>query len=134
LPASAQQDSPAGAEAFARFWLTTLDYGYATGDTAVFLAAGRCAGCVDLADGIEKIYAEGGSIQGGQLKVLDTRVDRHVIGKAAAVELYYSRAQRVVVDGKGQRFVDRAAPRLGLFVVLTRANGRWQVDRFPVID
>ena len=33
LPAAARADTPAGAQAFARFWLTTLDYAYKTGDT-----------------------------------------------------------------------------------------------------
>jgi hypothetical protein len=111
-----------------------LDFAYRTGDTDPFRALGKCAGCVSLADAIDKIYADGGTVTGGELRVADTRVDRHVAGSAAAVELFYSRTQRVVLDGKGGRFIDQAAKRLGFLLVLKRSTGGWQVERFPILE
>ena len=134
LPASARADSPAGAESFARFWLTTLDYAYKTGDTKPFRALGTCAGCTSLANSIDKLFRNGGTVTGGTLKVVVTRVDRHVRSKAAAVELFYSRTKRLVEDGEGREFVDPAASRLGFLVVLERKSRGWQVSQFPVID
>lgn len=134
LPATARQDTPTGAESFARHWLATLDYAYKTGDTKPFRALGRCSGCASLADSIDRIYAAGGKVTGGELEATNTRVDRHVARSAAAVELYYSRSQRVVLDGKGGRFVDPASKRLGFLLVLERLGQQWQVERFPVLD
>jgi hypothetical protein len=134
LPAAARADSPAGAEAFARFWLTTLDYAYKTGDTKPFRALGSCDGCKTLADSIDKLFRGGGNVSGGNLVVIETRLDRHVPRKAAAVELFYSRTRRVVDDGKGGHFVDPAAKRLGFFLVLARKTQGWLVTEFPVID
>lgn len=134
LPAAARQDTPTGAESFARHWLVTLDYAYKTGDTQPFRALGRCSGCVSLANSIDKLYADGGSVTGGMLSATETRVDRHAVGSAAAVELFYSRTQRIVVDGAGKRFVDPASQRLGFLLVLERSGPRWQVERFPVLD
>jgi hypothetical protein len=133
LSAAARQDTPTGAESFARHWLATLDYAYKTGDTKPFRAAGGCNGCVSLANSIDKVYAGGGEVTGGALTAIETRVDRHVAGSAAAVELYYSRTQRIVLDGKGGRFVDPAAKRLGFLLVLERLDQQWQVERFPVL-
>ena len=134
LPATATQDTPAGAQSFARYWLSVLDYAYKTGNTQPFRALGRCAGCISLANSIQKVYTNGGSVSGGDLKALRTRVDRYVDGAAAAVELFYSRSQRVVLDGKGGRFVDPAASNLGFLVVLDRTAASWQIDRFPVLE
>jgi hypothetical protein len=87
-----------------------------------------------LANSIDKTYADGGSVSGGDVKVLQTRVDRYVGAAAVAVELFYSRSQRVVLDGKDGRFVDPAASKLGFFLVLGRTAKGWQVERFPILE
>jgi Family of unknown function (DUF6318) len=133
MPALARQDSPTGAEAFARHWLTALDYAYQTGNTKPVRGLGDCGGCVSLANGIDRIYNEGGHVEGGKFTILSSAASRHVAGKAAAVQLVYSRTRRRVVEGNGDISEDPAATRLGFLVILDRSAGNWSVDQFPIL-
>ncbi|MDQ3166144.1 MAG: DUF6318 family protein [Actinomycetota bacterium] len=61
LPAGAEADSRAGAEAFVRYYIELLNYAGATGDTSSFLAAAdACESCINLADNFQRTYARGG--------------------------------------------------------------------------
>jgi hypothetical protein len=102
MPAIARQDSAAGAEAFARYWLTTLDYATTSGDTTLLRQLANCAGCNALADGIDRLRAEGGRTLRGKATVSKSSTVRHVPGKAALVDLTYSREARVV-ERSGRR-------------------------------
>ena len=62
LPAAATTADAAGAEAFVRHFWDTVNYAYASGDTAAILAISEagCQGCVGLKDGVESATSAGG--------------------------------------------------------------------------
>ena len=62
LPAAATTPDAAGAEAFVRHFWDTVNYAYATGDTAAILAISEpgCVGCIGLKDGVESATSTGG--------------------------------------------------------------------------
>lgn len=67
LPPEARENTPAGAEAFVRYWVETLNYAGATGDVGPLrdASAPECAACEGIADGIERVEQSGGTIDGG---------------------------------------------------------------------
>jgi hypothetical protein len=104
LPAAARADTPAGAEAFARFYIVTQDYANRTGDTKLLRSLGQCPGCIAVADSIEHFYQSGGRVEGGTLTVIAATVTRHVAGEAALVAVTYKQAtgRQVNKDGSSQ--------------------------------
>ena len=75
LPAKAQENNGAGAEAFVRYFIEVLNYAQRTGDTARLqrVSAPRCAACEGYAEEIDKTYAAGGHVKGGVLTIGDLR-------------------------------------------------------------
>jgi len=132
LPALARQDSPAGAEAFARYWLTTLDYATTTGDTRLLRQLANCAGCNALAESIDKVRAEGGRTLGGKATVSKSNTIRHVPAKAALVDLTYSRRTRIVDRPPDQR--QTVGPERDVRLLITlRRNRSWLItDAQPI--
>jgi len=133
LPALATQDSAAGAESFARFWLTALDYAYQTGNTKPFRALGACRGCIALADGIDQVYKEGGRFEGGRLKIRSSSIDKYVTAAAALVALRYSRTPRKTIRGDGRVFASPGGNNFGFLVSLRRSTDGWAVAAFPTL-
>jgi Family of unknown function (DUF6318) len=125
LPALARQDSTAGAEAFARFWLTALDYAYKTGDTDSLRSVGSCAGCIGQANGIDKIYDSGGRIEGGMVRVIETSTVRRVRGSAALVRVVYRQDRGRIIGADGNVTSQAARPKLSLLFTLARQGGSW---------
>jgi hypothetical protein len=75
LPASAQENNGAGAEAFVRYFIELLNYAQKTGDTARLqrVSTPRCAACEGYADEINRTYAAGGHVDGGVLTIGNLR-------------------------------------------------------------
>lgn len=132
LPPAAQADSPTGAEAFARYWLTTLDYAYQTGNTKPFRQLGTCKGCIALADAIDQVYREGGRFEGGLLTTMSATASAYSASRSASVSLRYSRTPRKTIHGDGQVFDSAGSSNLGFLIKLARSNG-WTVTAFPTI-
>src|SRR5688500_10761674 len=67
MPAAAKEKTKAGAIAFARGFLNTLNYSGATGNTQPLrsLYMPLCTRCEAVADAIDRTYSDGGSIDGG---------------------------------------------------------------------
>jgi len=65
LPPEAKAQTAAGAIAFVRYHFATIDYAYATGDTAPLAAASHpeCAPCAAVKGMIDATYSAGGSWQ-----------------------------------------------------------------------
>jgi Family of unknown function (DUF6318) len=125
LPAQARQDSPTGAESFARYYIAAQDYANRTGDTKLLRSLGNCTGCTSVAEGIERFYRNGGSVEGGQLRVTEADVTRHVAGQAALVTLTYSQAAGVLVNGDGTRQPSPAKVVNQVVMTLARRAGSW---------
>jgi hypothetical protein len=71
LPTRAQSETPAGAEAFVRYFIEVLNYAQKTGDTARLrqVSTSRCAACEGYVEAIERAYSTGGRVKGGALTV-----------------------------------------------------------------
>lgn len=67
MPAAARKKTQAGAIAFARGFIATLNFAGATGDTKALrrLYIDVCSRCEAIADGIEETYLAGGYFEGG---------------------------------------------------------------------
>jgi hypothetical protein len=133
LPTTARADSPAGAEAFARYWLTALDYAYQTGNSQPLRNAGTCQGCTALADSIDRVYSRGGYIEGGRITILETKARRYTPGRPVEVEAYYAQANGTTVYGDGRSTPTPGSARLGFLFALGRTNDRWSVDSIKTI-
>jgi hypothetical protein len=125
-PALATQDSAPGAEAFARYWLTALDYAYQTGNTKPFRSLGDCRGCKALADGIDRTYSSGGRIEGGRIAVQRSEVTKYVGDMAALIELIYSSGPRRITD-HGDIQTSPPEKNVRLLITLRRDDRTWVV-------
>jgi hypothetical protein len=76
MPAAAKANTKAGAIAFVRYYVETLDFAVSTGDVSSLRAAADsgCASCADVEKGLEGIYNSGATISGG-LWTIDHVVD-----------------------------------------------------------
>ncbi|MDH2415214.1 DUF6318 family protein [Nocardioides sp. CER19] len=83
MPDAAKAHTKAGAKAFVEYFWQVVDYAQATGDTPAItaLSLGGCKGCEGGARSIEKVYAAGGSIRGGQTRPSRYRVEWLKAGK-----------------------------------------------------
>lgn len=133
MPAEARADSPAGAESFARYWLTALNYAYQSGDTTPLRSLGNCAGCKAIADAIDRVRTEHGRIEGGKITILDGRPRAFAPKRSATVEVYYSQASGQTVYGDGHSSPVPTASRLGFLFTLKRTTVLWQVESVQTI-
>ena len=76
LPELADDDSPAGAEAFARHYIEVLNYASATGDTDPLdeLSSEHCSGCRKYIDLYRSTYEDGGFFKDSDWKVEESQV------------------------------------------------------------
>src|SRR3954467_1198640 len=67
MPPAAKERTQAGATAFARLFIESLNYAGAVGDTESMrrLYLPLCTRCEAIADGIDETYAKGGYFKGG---------------------------------------------------------------------
>lgn len=68
LPPLAQEKSTAGAKAFVRYFVDTLNYAWESGSGSALsnLAASSCVVCKNVADGIDEVIRRGGDKEGGR--------------------------------------------------------------------
>jgi hypothetical protein len=133
LPPTATQDTPTGAESFARHWLATLDYAYKTGDTVPFRELGGCKSCTALTAGIDDFYATGGRFEGGTFTADRVQTTKHVKGSAALVDLVYSRSAGKAVPAAGAPRVTPAESGTEFILTLERGPKAWQVATIKTV-
>ena len=73
MPAKARKNSRAGAIAFARHYVALINHAQAIGDTAPLAAVedAACESCRNGREFVRRVYASGGRISGGELRVSD---------------------------------------------------------------
>jgi hypothetical protein len=105
FPAAASGRSQAAANAFAAFFIQTLDWGYATTNSAYMrhYYNPSCGLCASLASGLSKTHAAGHWYQGGRLATRSVRV---VAADGVTAPLDY--CSLVVVDISAAVVRDRA--------------------------
>jgi hypothetical protein len=102
LPALATQDSPTGAESFARFYMLMLDYANHTGDTRKLRTLGDCAACRSQADGVERFFRGGGRIEGGEIAVESSKQIAYIKSTVAVVNVVYSQKEGRTIKSTGE--------------------------------
>jgi hypothetical protein len=127
-PAAARQAGSKGAAAFVEHWVEILNFAGLTGDTEELarLSTADCVRCEALVEGIDRIYASGGRIEGGGWTVKSTR-PYGTRQQRFFIDAVIDSAPQVVkrADGREERF-DGATNRLRAFV-LERSSDSWRV-------
>jgi Family of unknown function (DUF6318) len=133
LPAAAREDTPTGAETFARYYIEVLDYASHTGDIRALAVLGNCGTCRAQVDGIKKFFAAGGHVEGGQIRVTDTESIRFETS-AALVNVTYDQAAGKSVNADGG--IDSSPALRGETFALTlgRSKGSWSVRRMQSVQ
>ncbi|MEI5673056.1 MULTISPECIES: DUF6318 family protein [unclassified Nocardioides] len=133
LPAEAEGEDAAAAEAFVRFYWEMVNYAEATGEVEglAALALQTCVACEGGSADIKRIYEAGGSVSGGEIKVRGTKSAPFESGpsRGFAVTVDVTIAPQVVkVPGeKVQRY--SGGPNQFRFIV-QRDSGVWLVGRW----
>lgn len=134
LPSTAQADSPAGAESFARYYMALLDYAYQTGNTSPVRGVARCKGCDAVADGIDSWYRQGGHYEGGHFTVKQTSTIRYASGRESTVSLTYLRSTRELVSATGTHETVQGEDDLKLALSIRRVANRWTITNIQPIQ
>ena len=132
VPAQAKTNTDLGAELYARYWMQSLDWGYATTDSSLAKAAfsPACTGCTKFMQQFDGTRANAQHFRGGRIHVLDTSLqpnDHH--NQAIAVyDLTSSQDALEVLTGSG-KVVDSAPaiPKDVSRIWLRWTNGFWTV-------
>jgi Family of unknown function (DUF6318) len=133
LPAAARADTPAGAEAFARYWMTALDHASRSGETAALRALGTCQTCVAQANGIDSFFASGGTVNGGVIKVKSANVIRFV-ATAALVNVTYGQSAGRTTTGTGNTQEVPAVAAATFAFTLSRSAAGWSVEKLQTVE
>jgi Family of unknown function (DUF6318) len=133
LPATATQDTPTGAQSFARYYIEVLDYAYRAGDTQLLRQLAHCPGCDAVADGIDKFISAGGRYEGGQLSVVSAETVRYAAGQAGLVSMVYSRSERELVSPDGKRDKVNRAPALKVLITERRKASGWLITNIQTV-
>jgi hypothetical protein len=133
LPAAAKENTPVGSDLFARFWIESLDWAYATTDSALArsLYANSCTGCSDFVKNmIDSTRDHDQHFVGGRIAVVGSRIrpTDHRAHASAMVDLTVTQSALKVVSS-AKKVVDTApAVDRGTFRVWLRwGTGKWTV-------
>jgi hypothetical protein len=129
MPPEARGTSRASAEAFVRHWVDSLNYSGPQGDTASLrrLSTADCIDCDAIADAIDRVHDQGGSIAGRGWAVLRMDSTRGAGNSEWIVRTRTRVHPQAVVTQRGerpQRF--RGGTRLKIFGV-ARVDQSWRV-------
>ncbi len=107
-PAVADENSAEGLEAFTKYWFELFSYGYQTNDWATYdgLTDAGCRTCANLTGQVRDLYAEGGWIDGGKIRLnsLQTEFQQNTSGSINSfvdveqAELIYYDAGGIEID------------------------------------
>lgn len=134
FPTDLETDAPGAADAFARYWEQTVDWGYATTDSRLARSAysASCTGCARFMKIFDGARADHVHFQGGRLAFLSSTIqpDDHHDGATAVVDVTFSIQALKAIDRSGKLVesdpaVARATDRVWV---------RWTGTRFTVVD
>ena len=98
-----EEKSKAGAVAFARHWIETLNDAQVSGDVEALKTSSsdKCVTCRDLAAQLESLYESGGRVETEGWEVLLVGPPPGSVSQSAEVTLRVARPPQRVFDGKG---------------------------------
>lgn len=135
LPAEAEGDDAAAAEAFVRFYWEMVNYAQTTGNVGTLreIASDTCAACLSGLKGIEDVHIVGGSIEGGDVSVLDARAEQITSREGRAFTVQVSTEvspQRILEPNKKPRRF--AGGPVSFEFIVRHQGGSWSVMRLDV--
>ena len=129
-PAEAEGTTPKAAKAFARFWVETMNYAAATGDTsrADSVTTPRCDSCNEMLTRIAEVYAAGGEFRGEGWSVRQLRYQPFQPRRQPVVSVGIRVSPQVLIASEGSKphTYDGGRNQLNLHLVFARAG--WKVD------
>lgn len=141
LPEVGQEPTVQGAQVFVKHWVAVLNHTSINDDTEPWraLAEPDCRACTGLADGIDALYDDGGSMTTDGWKVLQTSANLRPVGAAGAqvtgaeVRLRVNRLPEAVYeDADSQAEVFRGGKQTYI-VMLVRVDDVWSVRSFAPV-
>lgn len=135
LPAVGKTNTRAGADAFARYWISSLDWGYATTSSVLAreLFTPTCVGCARfLTNIIDSTRTQGQHFNGGRISIKSTLLHStdHHDSATAIVDLLVDQAPLVVIGASGKK-ISTSPP---LSDAIFRVWLRWSSGRRAVVD
>jgi hypothetical protein len=130
LPAVATEHTPAGAVAFAKFFIQTIDWGFATTSGAYMrhYYAKSCVECVSHADGLDNTRKASEHYVGGRFTITGVMAAQSAQPANASVVVTFDLTSAVVLDASGTYVNgDRAYSGLRRQLWLNWMDGAWQV-------
>jgi hypothetical protein len=128
-------NTPLGADLFARYWIRTLDWGYATTDSSLAKAvfAASCTDCRRFIDGnFGDTWAKGWHFRGGRVSILESSAQlndrRH--GATSVVDVTISVGALETLDRADH--VVRRAPAVARSTY--RIWLRWAANQWAIVD
>ena len=121
------------AEAFVSDWFGALSLAMVSGETATVreLSADTCASCDALADQIESIYANGGSVETSGWSVEESQATGEADGSPSFL-LRVRQGERTLRDGN--KVVDQTPmTKIPMSVELSGGPGSWQVRQLVIL-
>jgi hypothetical protein len=135
MPQSATGHTGAGAQAFAVFFVRTIDWGFATLSGAYIrhVSGGGCVGCRSFADGMDRDRRLGHQYIGGRLTVRHGRLLRYR-ESSATVAVRFDQTSYEEVD-RTRRFVSADGAHTGerLAVDVQWLHSGWRVVEIQVL-
>jgi hypothetical protein len=109
MPAEAREQTPAGAEAFLRYYLELVNKSQTTLDTSFLLQiSDQCITCTRLIDGLDSYRAKDYSYSGGALTARDVNAGG-IDGSTVDFSVSLSQASVQIVDNAGLPVADAAS-------------------------
>lgn len=136
MPAAAKRHTPAGAEAFTRFYFAALNYAQGTLDTEVLarLRTGACDGCQGVVDNIDSVRKRHGTVHGGEETIHHVVVSRLRAGDLRPFEVVVKcTATKQAVRFPNGRSEHATAARTTFRLVLYPTGDSWQVGTLAVV-
>lgn len=136
LPDAAKAHTPAGAEAFVRYWYDTLQYSWDVMDSAPIQTLGDCLSCNNIADTIDTVAADGNRLEGGEIRIRAVDGQTSSDQTTATVDSLVSSAeQRIVAPDGTSKVLGEAKPQLEFFFDLAWTRGpAWVVTAIRIVE
>lgn len=137
LPAEAQGEDAAAAEAFVRFYWETVNYAQATGDVEGLRAIGAesCDGCRGGLEGIVETYEAGGRIEGGEMRVRSAKATQisSPVATAYSVKVSARAAPQTIIESPGGEPIAKEGGRFKFQFIVQNDETSWSVYRWDVM-
>jgi hypothetical protein len=135
MPAAAKKADIAGAEAFLKYYWSTVDYAFVTGDVDELKKLGRpeCDACSTTVANIEGVYSSGKAITGGASNLREIVVRPGNAEAGLSVRAIFSQDAFVIHEGDSTD--EASASEEFLMLTIVRWSGSsWQVAEWGKDD